>query len=111
MVLTHPGHEAGGKGIGVARGTEGVQAKGKVAYFGVRGIIKGYDFHGVAVALVYGRKTPHGFRRATTGGADGSDDVKEFHGGREMSQARGRSLHGLYLSGHGADLIVWLGAS
>jgi hypothetical protein len=104
MVLAQPGHEGGGKRIGVARGTEGVQAQGKVADFGVRGIIEGYHFHGVAVALVYGRKAPHGFRRATTGGADGSDDVKEFHGRREMLEGRGESLHGLYLSGHGADL-------
>ncbi len=111
MILTQPGHECGGKGIGAARGTEGVEPQREVADFGVRGIIKGYDFHGVAVALVYVRKAPHGFRWATTGGADGSDDVKEFHGGREMSLARGGSLHGLYLSGHGADLIVWLAAS
>jgi hypothetical protein len=108
MILAHPGHECGGEGIGVARGTERVQAKGEVADFGIRGIIKRDDFDGVAIALVYGRKIPHGFRWATAGGADGSDDVKEFHGRREMSQARGGSLHGLYLSGHGADLIVWL---
>src|SRR5882757_10274865 len=42
MVLAHPGHEGGGKGIGAAGGTEGVQVQGKVADFGVCGIIKGY---------------------------------------------------------------------
>jgi hypothetical protein len=55
---------------------------------------------------VNGGEAPHGFHRAPTGGADGSDDVKEFHGRREMSRARGESLHGLYLLKHGAVSIV-----
>jgi hypothetical protein len=52
---------------------------------------------------VQGRKAPHGFRRATPGCADGSDDVKEFHGRRGKSRGGRELLHGLYLSGHGAD--------
>jgi hypothetical protein len=51
-------------------------------------------------------EAPHGFHGASTGGSDGSDDVKEFHGGRELLRARGESLHGLYLLKHGAVSIV-----
>ena len=48
----------------------------------VRGIVERRDFDGVAVALVYVGEAAHGFRGATTSGADGGDDVKEFHGWR-----------------------------
>jgi hypothetical protein len=88
-----------------------MQVQRKVANFGIRGIIEGYDFDGVAAALVNGREVPHGFGRATPGGADGSDDVKEFHGRRGILRGREESLHGLYLSGHGARSTVWLAAS
>jgi hypothetical protein len=57
---------------------------------------------------VYGGEAPHSFRRTTTGGPDGSDDVKEFHGRRGLSRGRGESLHELYLSKHSAGPIVSL---
>jgi hypothetical protein len=81
-----------------------MQAEGEVADFGICGIIERHDLHGVAVALVYSGEALHSFRRTTTGGPDGSDDVKEFHGRRGW----GESLHGLYLSEHSAGLIVSL---
>jgi hypothetical protein len=80
-----------------------VQAEGKAADFGVSGIVEGCDFDGVAVALVNRREATHGFRRTATSGADGGDDVKEFHGRRGMDRAVGESLHGLYLSEHDPD--------
>jgi hypothetical protein len=106
MILAQPGHEGGGKGIGVARGAECVQAKREGLDFGVHGIVQGHDFDGMAITLMNCREAPHGSHRAPTGGADGSDDVKEFHGGRELLRARGESLHGLYLLKHGAVSIV-----
>jgi hypothetical protein len=55
---------------------------------------------------VYSGEALHSFCRTTTGGPDGSDDVKEFHGRRGLSRGRGESLHGLYLSEHSAGPIV-----
>jgi hypothetical protein len=83
-----------------------MQAQREGSDFGVRGIVQGHDFDGVAITLMNCGEAPHGFHGASTGGSDGSDDVKEFHGGRELLRARGESLHGLYLLKHGAVSIV-----
>jgi hypothetical protein len=56
--------------------------QGEIVDFGVRGIVERRDFDGVAVALVHGGEVAHGFRGATTSGADGGDDVEESHGRR-----------------------------
>jgi hypothetical protein len=61
---------------------ERVHLEGEIVDLGVRGIVERRDFDGVAVALVHGGEAAHGFRGATTSGADGGDDVKEFHGRR-----------------------------
>jgi hypothetical protein len=56
--------------------------EGEVVDFGVRRIVERRDFDRVAVALVHGGEAAHGFRGATTSGADGGDDVKKSHGRR-----------------------------
>ena len=85
-------------------GPSACRAQGKVADFGIRGIIEGYILPRSGHRAGVRQKGFARLRRATAGGADGSDDVKEFHGRRGRSRGRGELLYGLYLSGHGADL-------
>ena len=62
-----------------------MHGEGKAADLRIRRIVQADDFGGVAVALVHRGEASHSFCWATSGGADGGDDVEESHNRRGVS--------------------------
>jgi hypothetical protein len=56
--------------------------EGEAMDFAVGRLVEGGDFRGMARVLMHCGETSYSFHRATSGGADGGNDVKDFHDGQ-----------------------------
>jgi hypothetical protein len=74
-----------------------VERKRKAGDIGMSGIVQRGDLDSMTGALMHSGEAADGFHGATAGCANGGDDVKESHGGRQQSAWR-ISLDGLYPS-------------